>query len=263
MELLRRSSLAQWRRRLREHPVEPGVHLLIWVGIIVAVAVGKNNGIGWFHQPEQSLWWPMVIGAIWNAVTFLGAGRLAVHALLRRRWVAWLTGLVRLSVLVLIGKTAFQWLYILVAEPELRVIGFFELAAENSYSLTAMLLAGTLYFLVRASLIDRETPPPGITVRSGQTTHRLRIDSIRYLKSESNYVAFHGDGRPLLVLMTMDGAGTLLDDSRFIRIHRSYIVNLDHVTGMNRISVRIGEESLPIGKTYRSAVKGVVGRRLG
>jgi hypothetical protein len=134
---------------LREHPVEPGIHLLIWGGVIVAFALGDENGIGWFHQPEQSLWWPMIIGAIWNAVTFLAAGRLAIHALLRRRWVAWLSAMAGLSVLVLAGKTATQWLYILVAVPELRIVGVFDLAAENVYSLTLFMPRSPAIYLPR------------------------------------------------------------------------------------------------------------------
>ena len=71
----RRSLIARCLRVARAHPVEIGVHALLWGGFIVMMATGEENGVGWFHQPEQSLWFPMVHGAIWNAVTFVGAGR--------------------------------------------------------------------------------------------------------------------------------------------------------------------------------------------
>ncbi len=241
---------------LKSQRVECGVHFLLWSAFLAVMGTGENNGIGWFQQPAHSLWFPLITGALWNALTFLAAGYGAINALQRRTPGPWLTGLALVAVVVLTGKTMTQWLYIRLAEPSLSDVGFFALAGENAYSFTAMWILGSLYFVFRSALSRDKTPPTrSITVRSGHADHRLAIDDIRYLKSEGNYVAFHTDAAPILALMTMDSAHKLLDDPRFLRIHRSYIANVDHIKRLARGTARVGETDLPIGRTYQAEVK--------
>jgi hypothetical protein len=250
-------------RALGRHPVECGVHVVLWSAIVVLMATGESNGVGWFQQPAHDLWFPLIIGALWNAFTFLAAGYATRLALAARSPRPWLSGLVLTTLIVLAGKTAMHWLYIRLAEPSLAEVGFVALAGENAYSLAAFWILGSLYFLIRnAASPGTPRPERSVVVRSGHADHRLAVASIRYLKSEGNYVAFHGDGPPVLGLMTMDAAQSLLDDPRFLRVHRSYIANADHVDRVAGTTIRVGKTELPIGRTYRQTVRKRLGRGL-
>jgi LytTr DNA-binding domain len=248
---------SQWVRRgwaaVRRHPIEVGMQVVLWAGFILLMANGESNGVGYFQQPGHSLLFPLLHGAVWNAVTFLAAGLVLLPQLLARRWRAAASSLAAGTVLVLCGKTLGEWLYIQWAVPDLRAVSPFALGLENVYSFAAALLLGLLYFLARRGLTRGGFARDGsITVRSGTTRHRLQLDAVRYLKAEGNYVAFHTETehRPLWVLTTMAAALEQLPADRFVRIHRSFAVNLARVSGLAGGEVLVDGDRLPIGRKY-------------
>ncbi|WP_425291031.1 LytTR family transcriptional regulator DNA-binding domain-containing protein [Spirosoma linguale] len=52
----------------------------------------------------------------------------------------------------------------------------------------------------------------------------------------------------------MKGLSELLPEGQFRRIHRTYLVNLAHVTKVGRQAVQLGEVRLPIGESYRNCL---------
>lgn len=224
---------------------------MIWGAFLVLMARGDSNGVGYFRQPGHSLIFPLLHGALWNMATFLAAGLVLLPRLLARRWQDSASALATLAALVLTGKTLGEFLYVRLAVPDLRVLSPLELGLENVYSFAAALLFGLLYFVARRGITLRGfRRSESITVRSGTTRHRLQVDALRYLKAEGNYVAFHTGRRPLWVLTTMTAALEHLPAERFLRIHRSFAINLARVTGLSGDAVVIDDERLPIGRTY-------------
>jgi two-component system LytT family response regulator len=72
----------------------------------------------------------------------------------------------------------------------------------------------------------------------------LRTDEIERLEGEDDYVALFARGRRHLVYLTLSEFERRLDPDRFLRIHRSHIVNLDHVAALvpydgTRLQVRM------------------------
>ncbi len=243
--------IKQWCAAARRHPIELGAHAVLWGSFLVLMASGESNGVGYFHQPGQSLVFPLLHGALWNTVTFLAAGFVLLPRLLARRWQGVASGLATLAALVLTGKTLGEWLYVRLAVPDLRALSPLELGLENVYSFAAALLLGLLYFVARRGITQRGfRRSESITVRSGTSRHCLQVDAVRYLKAEGNYVAFHTERRPLWVLTTMTAALEQLPAEQFVRIHRSFAVNLARVTGLSADAVLIDDERLPIGRTY-------------
>lgn len=241
----------QWCAAARKHPIELGAHAVIWGAFLVLMARGDSNGVGYFRQPGHSLIFPLLHGALWNMATFLAAGLVLLPRLLARRWQDSASALATLAALVLTGKTLGEFLYVRLAVPDLRVLSPLELGLENVYSFAAALLFGLLYFVARRGITLRGfRRSESITVRSGTTRHRLQVDALRYLKAEGNYVAFHTGRRPLWVLTTMTAALEHLPAERFLRIHRSFAINLARVTGLSGDAVVIDDERLPIGRTY-------------
>jgi DNA-binding LytR/AlgR family response regulator len=99
----------------------------------------------------------------------------------------------------------------------------------------------------------KKTPAPGksVLIKSGTKFYRTRWGDIRYVKGAGNYVAFVTKDREILSLMTMQNAADLLPGAIFVRIHKSYIVNIQHLDVIEEEQVRIGEDRIPIGDAYR------------
>ncbi len=90
-----------------------------------------------------------------------------------------------------------------------------------------------------------------VLIKSGTKFYRTRWGDIRYVKGAGNYVVFVTKDRQILSLMTLQSAADLLPGAIFVRIHKSYIVNIQHLDVVEEEQVRIGQERIPIGDTYR------------
>lgn len=89
---------------------------------------------------------------------------------------------------------------------------------------------------------------------------------IEWAQAAGNYVNLHVRGHDYPLRSTMNGIESRLDHGRFVRIHRSYIVNLDHIgsiepldAGDARVHLRDGSSVLPCSRRYREALRGRIG----
>ena len=79
------------------------------------------------------------------------------------------------------------------------------------------------------------TPPPEtitrdrILLKAGGEIYFLKAEEIDWIEAEGDYMKFHAGGRVHLLRETMSNLEERLDAKRFIRIHRSTIVNIDRV----------------------------------
>jgi len=96
-----------------------------------------------------------------------------------------------------------------------------------------------------------------LTVRTDNGLRVVDVASIRWIEAIRNYVALHLAGESLIVRSTSQSLLDQLDPSRFVRVHRSAIVNLAEVhelrpqgNGDQRMRLRDGAE-VPISRTYR------------
>ena len=71
--------------------------------------------------------------------------------------------------------------------------------------------------------------PDRIAVRENGRVLVLRLDEIDWIEAADNYVGLHCGGRTHMLRETMSEAEARLDPARFVRIHRSAIVNIDRI----------------------------------
>jgi two-component system LytT family response regulator len=95
-----------------------------------------------------------------------------------------------------------------------------------------------------------------LAIRSGERTVFLSIDEVEWIESAQNYVCVHAAGATHLLHVPMNTIESSLDPDRFVRIHRSYIVNLQHIRqlwtlahGQYVLELASGER-LQSGRTY-------------
>jgi two-component system LytT family response regulator len=76
--------------------------------------------------------------------------------------------------------------------------------------------------------------PPGaraerILIRDGANVHVIPVSKIDYAEAQDDYVCFRSDGKRYLKQQTLADVEAVLDPSQFVRIHRSYILNVERL----------------------------------
>lgn len=100
---------------------------------------------------------------------------------------------------------------------------------------------------------ERGTTPPWdstVFVRAGNDIVRLDLNEVRFIRSESNYVRFVLPDREVTSLMNLKDLERKLP-AAFVRVHRSYIVNLRHVDKLDSQDIKIGPTLVPVSDSYR------------
>jgi len=77
----------------------------------------------------------------------------------------------------------------------------------------------------------RPLPEPAdrVVLKTGSDLHFIRTADIIWIESQSDFVRVHTTGPAQLVRETLQSMEQRIDPAKFLRIHRSYLVNLDHV----------------------------------
>ena len=99
---------------------------------------------------------------------------------------------------------------------------------------------------------DNVTTEKDLFVYADKIFYKIIKQDINYIKSETDYVLIYYQDRSLLVQDSMNSWERKLEGREFLRIHRSYLVNLSKITKVEGNMVFVGNTELPIGKTYRS-----------
>ncbi len=101
--------------------------------------------------------------------------------------------------------------------------------------------------------------PETLFVKDGNKLVQIHLKQLLYVKSESNYVMLFLEGRKIMSLITMKELEEKLPPN-FIRIHRSYIVNLKYLDSISPEDISIQGTTIPIGSKYKTALKDAVNK---
>ena len=93
---------------------------------------------------------------------------------------------------------------------------------------------------------------------------KVLFADIDWVEGSGDYVKIHlkSAPRPLLVRMSARALEAGLPPDRFIRIHKSYIVAIASITAVRKNSLFVKDLELPVGETYREALRQLTGRNL-
>lgn len=93
-----------------------------------------------------------------------------------------------------------------------------------------------------------------VYLRTKKQYERVPFADILYLRSDRSYTEVFLTKSTLVVSVPM---GTLLEalpDNRFVRTHRSYAVNLSHITAFDREELQVGSHTVPLSAPHRKAL---------
>ncbi len=95
-----------------------------------------------------------------------------------------------------------------------------------------------------------------ITLKDNKTLHHVKLVDIRYIQSWGNYLKiFLANDDIKIVRKTIKVIEEELPQQSFIRIHKSYIVNINSIKSLIGNQIQISDQKLPIGKSYALMVK--------
>lgn len=94
-----------------------------------------------------------------------------------------------------------------------------------------------------------------LTIRADKKTYRIAVEDIQYVESAGDYVTIHTTERRLTTHETLKNMESKLPAEHFIRVHKSYIIALPNIEYLEGNSIKVGDQFIPIGTTYREAVK--------
>ena len=112
---------------------------------------------------------------------------------------------------------------------------------------------------------DSEATPKDreyISVKADYKVSLVRIADIVYIESEGEYVRMHlCDGSTITTLFRLKNMEAALPSEQFMRVHRSYIVNLQAIRSYVRGRIFLSDtEYVPIGENYKEAFQNYIDR---
>lgn len=91
-----------------------------------------------------------------------------------------------------------------------------------------------------------------IFIKSGGVFQRVRFAAITYLEAEGAYTNIYlTQGKKMTERQVLLEFENKLRSNRFLRVHRSYLINLDRVEGIKNDRVIVDGKEIPLGRTYK------------
>ena len=87
---------------------------------------------------------------------------------------------------------------------------------------------------------------------------KVNLKEVLYIEGLKDYIRFVTNKEQLLTLQSMKVMEENLSYKRFIRVHKSYIVSLQHIEAIERNKIKIRDKWIPIGNTYKDSFYKIV-----
>ena len=121
-----------------------------------------------------------------------------------------------------------------------------------------------------AAELSAAARPPGamlerVVVKDGTKVHIIPMAKLDYIEAQDDYIAFRSEKKSYLKQQPISNVETQLDPKRFVRIHRSYIVNLERIariepyTKDSRVAVLQDGTQLPVSRAGHARLKELLG----
>ena len=110
---------------------------------------------------------------------------------------------------------------------------------------------------ISSFITNNDTPNPGafVYLKVDKDMKKVFVNDIVYIESWKDYIKiFLTDGKSLLAKQSISAMENLLSEHKFVRVHRSFMVSLDKISGYNGLSVQLSELEIPIGRLYKQSV---------
>lgn len=101
---------------------------------------------------------------------------------------------------------------------------------------------------------DANTNKDYLFVKSGNKSIKVDFSKILYIEGLKEYVSIYTEGQRFIKLDTFKNLESTLPFNKFIRVHKSYIVNIDFIKSFYGNTLEIMDKQIPIGRAYKEDI---------
>ena len=101
---------------------------------------------------------------------------------------------------------------------------------------------------------NHEDHGESIVIKSNLKKLKVYVSKIKWIEAYGDYIKVVTDDESHLVLSTMKGFEKELPEGKFIRVHKSYIINLDRVEKFNSKFAEIGTTKIPLSRNKKEEI---------
>jgi len=94
-------------------------------------------------------------------------------------------------------------------------------------------------------------PAPELFVKVGTRSIKINFDNVLYIEALSTYSVLVTTTQKHIVYLTLKALNERLPFAHFVRVHRSYIVNLRRIEAVEDHMLKLGNYEVPVGKSYQ------------
>ena len=111
--------------------------------------------------------------------------------------------------------------------------------------------------------IEKTRENVGIFVKSEYKYLHILYDDVLYIEGLKDYVKIYTQDslKPILSLMSLKQLEEDLPFGNFVRVHRSYIINVDKISSINKNRIIIEKKQIPIGETYKKQFMNLIDKK--
>ncbi|MCX6309200.1 MAG: LytTR family DNA-binding domain-containing protein [Bacteroidia bacterium] len=107
----------------------------------------------------------------------------------------------------------------------------------------------------RSSVLNVQANKDFLFIKSEYKIIRINFEDIKYIQGMSEYVKIHlSNAKPIMSLISMKSLEAQLPESKFMRVHKSYIVNLQKINMIERNEIVYDDGTvIPVSQQYKEA----------
>lgn len=176
------------------------------------------------------------------------------------------------------GLTGLQFIQSLTVKPMIILVTAYEKFALEGFNLSvidylvkpvplerfikACNKALELYNLKHKQPISKEDQPEYFFVNVDYSLQKIDMADIQWVEGLKDYIKIFlgNNSKPVITRMSMKSIEDVLPGSRFIRIHKSYIVSIASITSVRKNSVFIGQMELPVGDNFKDGLSSLTSK---
>lgn len=177
------------------------------------------------------------------------------------------------------GLTGLQFIQSLTQKPMIILITAYEKFALEGFNLDV------IDYLVKPVPLDRfikacnkalelynlkKRKPEALTaepeyffVNVEYSLQKVEFADIQWIEGLKDYIKIYlrSSTKPVVTRMSMKGVEEQLPVTKFLRIHKSYIISIAAITSVRKTSVFIGEAEFPVGENYKEALNTLINKK--
>ncbi len=247
------------------------IHLLFWMGLWLLLALLYGAGQAFYFHLVKTL-----------SVVTLQACLVYFNLIIAAKYLAQkkhlIYVLVSVSAIVLSALifTPLQDFFFFLFFPKLQVIsinvpsiwsqGYWKFLSDATVLATPFFISTAYILVTQKSQTDLKKGDESATeqelnilyLQEGKSMHRIDLNSVIFIEGMKEYVRWNMPNTKLVTLHSLRYLEDLLASKGFIRLHRSYIVNSHLIDVFKPGHVFLGDQKIPIGRSYRSRVNSVL-----